>query len=232
MKYAYDLHVHSILSPDADVLMTPNNIFNMAMLKKIDILAITDHNSMAQLPICAEIAQSYDILFVPGVELSLADQFHVLVYFKTLHDAQLFDQILNRYRSMKLIDIKNDMVQGITDIYDNIQSQFPYDLSEDLSLSLYELKKHLCAFHHLLVFAHIDRKKSSGLSCLPDPDVDALELRPDHLSLIEHHQLKTYPIFHNSDAHEITMINERTEHNMIELNGLSIQSFFEVIKHG
>ena len=34
MRYYYDLHIHSVLSPDADILMTPNNIFNMAYLKK------------------------------------------------------------------------------------------------------------------------------------------------------------------------------------------------------
>lgn len=45
MIYYYDLHIHSVLSPDADTLMTPNNIFNMANLKGLNIISVTDHNS-------------------------------------------------------------------------------------------------------------------------------------------------------------------------------------------
>lgn len=232
MKFAYDLHIHSILSPDADVLMTPNNIFNMAMLKKLDIIAITDHNSMAQLKICSEITQSYDILFVPGVELSLADHYHVLCYFETLEEALAFDRILERYRSHQVMDGKNEMIQGITDIHDHVIDHIPYDLSSTLSLSLLELLNHLRAFHHLLVFAHLDRRSSSGIDVLPHPSVHAIEMMKPNSELIIKHHLQEYPIFYNSDAHDITMINERTEQHMIELPSLSITSFFEVIKHG
>ena len=44
MKYYYDLHIHTCLSPCGDVLMTPNNILNMAYLKGLNIIEITDHN--------------------------------------------------------------------------------------------------------------------------------------------------------------------------------------------
>lgn len=232
MKYAYDLHIHSILSPDADVLMTPNNIFNMAMLKKMDIIAITDHNSMAQLKICSEIAQSYDILFVPGVELSLADHYHVLCYFETLEEALAFDHILKRYRTHQMMDGKNEMIQGITDIHDHVIDHVSDDLSNDLSLSLLELLNHLRTFRHLLVFAHIDRLSSSGINVLPHPLVHAIEMMKPHADLIKKHHLDDYLILYNSDAHDITMIKERTEQNMIELPSLSITSLFEVIKRG
>ena len=45
MMIAVDLHIHSALSPCADDDMTPNNIVNMALLKGLDAIAITDHNS-------------------------------------------------------------------------------------------------------------------------------------------------------------------------------------------
>lgn len=32
------------LSPCADILMSPNNILNMAYLKELNMIAITDHN--------------------------------------------------------------------------------------------------------------------------------------------------------------------------------------------
>ena len=70
MIYHYDLHIHSVLSACADDLMTPNNIFNMANLKGLDIISVTDHNSLKQLQICQEISESYDMLFIPGVEIT------------------------------------------------------------------------------------------------------------------------------------------------------------------
>jgi len=45
MKLYYDLHIHSALSPCASDDMTPNNIVNMCVLKGLDIIAVTDHNS-------------------------------------------------------------------------------------------------------------------------------------------------------------------------------------------
>ena len=45
MKYYYDLHIHSALSPCGDEDMTPNNIVNMALIKGLDIIAVTDLNA-------------------------------------------------------------------------------------------------------------------------------------------------------------------------------------------
>ena len=49
MIFSYDLHIHSALSPCAEEEMTPNNILNMAMVRGIDMIAVTDHNSTANL---------------------------------------------------------------------------------------------------------------------------------------------------------------------------------------
>lgn len=46
MKLYYDLRIYSSLLPCADNDMTPNDIFNMAILKGLDVIAITDHNSV------------------------------------------------------------------------------------------------------------------------------------------------------------------------------------------
>ena len=38
MKLAADLHIHSCISPCADMSMTPNNVVNMAYLKGLDVM--------------------------------------------------------------------------------------------------------------------------------------------------------------------------------------------------
>lgn len=44
-----DLHIHSCLSPCADLEMSPKNIIRKAKEEKIDIIAICDHNYMENL---------------------------------------------------------------------------------------------------------------------------------------------------------------------------------------
>ncbi len=233
MIYYYDLHIHSVLSPDADVLMTPNNIFNMAYLKKLDIIAVTDHNSTKQLKIMKELSESYDMLFIPGIELSLAEDIHVCCYFASTDDAYRFDNLLEPWRNNIRYDGHLGSEQGITDINDEIVEVYPFDLSINLSLSLLELRALLQPFRHILVFAHVDRKKHSGLSHLSNFKPDAIELSSRaSQDFIHAHHLNQYKIFYNSDAHMITDINERNDHNQVELESLSIDAFFDYIHHG
>ncbi|RMD59308.1 MAG: PHP domain-containing protein, partial [Nitrospirae bacterium] len=43
--FVADLHVHTCLSPCADIDMSPLRIIEKAKSKSIDIIGITDHNS-------------------------------------------------------------------------------------------------------------------------------------------------------------------------------------------
>lgn len=232
MKYAYDLHIHSILSPDGDDLMTPNNILNMAYLKKLDIIAITDHNSLKQLPMIHEIAQSYDFLCVPGVEIHVKEDFHVLCYFKKIEDAMMFDHIIESIqKSQNLSSHQQD--QWITNIDDEPVHLYPYPLQKPLDLSLEELINLLKPYEHFMVYAHIDRKKLSGLSYVKHQPLDAIELTKNaHTTWIKDHDLEHRFIFYNSDAHFITDISERGDQNMIELEELTMDALFKKVKHG
>ena len=48
-----DLHVHTLLSPCAEVEMTPHHIVMRAAEYGIGAVAITDHNASANVPVCA-----------------------------------------------------------------------------------------------------------------------------------------------------------------------------------
>ena len=49
-RYYYDLHIHSCLSPCADNDMTPSNIAGMATIAGVQIVALTDHNTVKNCP--------------------------------------------------------------------------------------------------------------------------------------------------------------------------------------
>lgn len=233
MIYYYDLHMHSCLSACADDLMTPNNIFNMANLKGLNIISITDHNSTKNIPIYKELSESYDMLFIPGVEITVSEGFHVLCYFKRFEDAVAFDQILEKYSIKKPYDKDKYGYQQVMNIYDEEVDIIDYLLSAPLSISLTELINILKPYEHIMIYAHIDRDKQSGLEMIHQIKLHGVELSK-HVSqdFKTKHNLEQYFILNNSDAHQLIDISERKENNQISLDALTIDAFFRYFNHG
>ena len=84
MRLFCDLHIHSCLSPCGDELMTPNNIAGMAMLKGLDAIAVADHNSARNLPALSKTCAAMGVLLLPAMELTTAEEAHLLSYFPTV----------------------------------------------------------------------------------------------------------------------------------------------------
>jgi predicted metal-dependent phosphoesterase TrpH len=70
--------------------MTPNNIVNMAALKGLDFIAVTDHNSCGNCAAAIEAAKRTDILVIPGMELCTAEEIHLLCLFSSIEGALSF----------------------------------------------------------------------------------------------------------------------------------------------
>ena len=221
MRCYYDLHIHSVLSPCADVLMTPNNIFNMAMLKGIDIIAITDHNSLKQLPVCRDISYSYDMLFIPGVEVTVSEGIDMLIYFKSFTEAMKFDELIEKFLPNKVVDLDKYKEQTICDINDELDSIYPNLLTQSLNLSLNQLKEILKDYNHLLFFAHIDRYIDKVMPFMHKHEDIFIEYK--HKPIVCHRKCLV-----SSDAHQITDILERNKNNTLNLENLSLDSFLQV----
>ena len=167
-RYFYDLHIHSCLSPCADDDMTPNNIAGMAALKGLNIIALTDHNSCKNCPAFFEACKRYGIIPVAGMELSTAEDIHLVCLFPELESAMTFDREIEGH----LVKIKNRPErfgnQLITDSEDNIIGE-----AEDLLIMATDLwvgdaielvKKHGGHIHP----AHIDRESNGIVAILGD----------------------------------------------------------------
>ncbi|MFU8793511.1 MAG: hypothetical protein ACNA7K_05740 [Acholeplasmataceae bacterium] len=234
MIYYYDLHIHSCLSACADLLLSPNNIFNMAHLKGLDLISVTDHNSLKQYQTLEILEKSYDICLIPGVEVTTIEDIHVLIYLKSFQAAHQFDGLLETFCHQIPYDIDVYGEQNITDIEDQPIRHIDYLLSKPLTLSIFELEEILKPFEHIKILAHLDRMKHSALPFLDRITFDAIELtcHKDQEAFIKKHNLSRFKIFYNSDAHQLMDILEKTEKNQIELESLSIDAFFKVFKHG
>ena len=86
-----DLHIHSISgSYDVtDASMTPQNIVDSAIENKLEIIAMTDHNSIDNIAQTLEYAHGKSIYVVPSIELTTL-QGHLLLYFETYQNLESF----------------------------------------------------------------------------------------------------------------------------------------------
>ena len=118
-RYYYDFHIHSCLSPCGDNDMTPNNIAGVCALAGLQIAALTDHNSVKNCPAFYKAAKKQGIIPIAGMELTTAEEIHVVCLFERLEDAMAFGEDVETYRVRipNRVDIFGD--QLILDEEDN-----------------------------------------------------------------------------------------------------------------
>src|SRR4026207_2291411 len=82
-QFRADLHVHTVLSPCAEGEMIPPLLVQKALEKKIDLIAITDHNSSANVSAVQKAAQGTGLTVLPGMEVQSREEVHLLTLFET-----------------------------------------------------------------------------------------------------------------------------------------------------
>lgn len=211
MSLYYDLHIHSALSPCGDEDMTPNNIVNMAYIKGLDIIAITDHNSCKNARAVMEAGKG-KIKVVPGMEVTTCEEVHVLCYFPDIDAAEDMGDFV--YRHMQ--GIKNDPDifgrQLVMNADDGITGEEETLLINAVNLDIYEVSAATKERGGLFVPAHIDKSSYSITSNLgflpPDLEVDGMEITAQGLE--KYSQIYSdYAILTSSDAHYLENISER-----------------------
>ena len=234
LRLAYDLHIHSCLSPCGDKDMTPANIVAMAKLKNLDVIAVTDHNSCRNCPSVLKWADEYDIIAIPGMELTTREEVHVLCLFSELPAAMEFDA----YVYDKLIKVpNNEQIFGSQEIYDaddNLTATEPYLLINASNIAFDELDKLMEEFSGIYIPAHIDKNSNSllyNLGFIPEQ----ARFRTAELASLERYQelaalhpyLTGCRVISDSDAHYLGYINEAE--NFIECKARSRKSVIEAL---
>lgn len=74
-----DLHIHSTFSKDGTASI-PEILFEATKIKKLDVIAITDHDEIQGALEAKRLAHHYEIDVISGCEISTADG-HLLAYF-------------------------------------------------------------------------------------------------------------------------------------------------------
>lgn len=223
MKLYYDLHIHSCLSPCADDDNTPNNIIGMGVLNGLDVMALTDHNTCRNCPAFFAAAEKNGIVAIAGMELTTAEDIHIIFLFDSLENAMLFDGEINKRRI--LIKNRTDIYgrQLILDKDDNPVDEDEYLLSNATTVTVEECPALAKRFSGICYPAHIDRQANGIIAVLGTmPDINGFNtVEFNSITNIEDYtkkyNLKKYKTVVNSDAHYLWDIKEK-------------QDFFEIDK--
>lgn len=236
LKLSYDLHIHSCLSPCGDDDMLPSNIVGMAALKGLDVIAVTDHNSCGNCGAVMKLAEAYGVTAIPGMELTTAEEVHVLCLFPELKNAMAFNEYV--HDRLAKIPNKEDIFgkQQFVNEDDVITDTEPFLLINATSIGFDDVYKAVTDYGGIMIPAHIDKSTTSLLSnlgfILPDSKFRCAEVK--HIGLLDeleekHTYLKTCSILSDSDAHYLQDINEPV--NFIESNSRSVKDILASIEN-
>ena len=210
-KFRADLHVHTVLSPCAEIEMLPPLIISEAKIRGIDLIAITDHNASANITAVQKAALGSGITVLPGMELQTKEEVHVICIFDTIDQIIQFQIIVDQ----KLPSIKNrpDFFgdQLVVDENGDFIRKEEQLLITSTALSLNEAYHLVDEIGGIFIPAHVNRKANGLLEILgfvPD-DIPILALEiSKHISPKEakekYPQINMFEIIQNGDVHRLS----------------------------
>lgn len=215
--YRADLHIHSVLSPCGELEMSPANIIAEAQQKKIDIIAITDHNSTRQAEAVQRMGAKKGITVLLGAEVNTKEEVHVLCFLPDLESRAAFQEYIDEH----LPQIKNKEelfgYQVVVNEDEEITYNEPYWLLSALNQSIEQVERKVHELNGIFIPAHIERSANGlmkTLGMMPDNlKVDALEYsyRSTAAEILERYkEIGNIPLISCSDAHRIEDIGRAT----------------------
>ncbi len=218
-----DLHIHSCLSPCADLTMSPKRIVEMAIEKGLDMIAICDHNSAENVQAAIKVAEKTPIAVLPGMEITTSEEVHVLGIFPTI-DAVLSMQELV-YKKLAPGENKEELFgeQIIANEQDEVEGYNSRMLIGATAFSIEETVEEIHNLGGLAIASHVDREVFGiigQLGFIPEKlPLDALEIsfRTSYSEAARNiPQIARYAVVSSSDAHSLDQIGRKFTEMWIE----------------
>ena len=190
--------------------MSPQLILEQAVQKELNLISITDHNTVQHSILACKLSEDMPIQVIPGVELTSREEVHLLAYFPNIEAILKMEKEINNYLPGKK---NNSRVFG---------NQLYYDLNgkiigiDDtlrqvaLNIGLDNLIVLVHSIEGIAAPAHIDKDRFSLLSQLgfldQETDYDAVEVskfkwRKEKFQL--GNSWSGFPVIAGSDSHGV-----------------------------
>lgn len=203
-----DLHIHTCLSPCAELDMHPKALVQKALEKKLDMIAITDHNASANVRYVMAAAGKH-LQVIPAMEITTSEEVHLLALFRSLSDLLKMQVIIDQHLFGEN-DENRFGVQAIVNEQGEVEGLNNQLLIGATDLAIDDIVDTVHRLEGLAIPAHIDRESFSVLSQLGFIDdsshFDALEiskLTGLERGRVQYGDLSRYPFLTSSDAHFI-----------------------------
>ena len=200
-----DFHNHSCLSPCGSLDLSPRELADLAALRGIRVLALTDHNSSLNCPAFAKVCPPRGILPIFGLEATTQEEIHILCLFTSLEASLAFSE----YAYSQLLPFLNNPEktgdQVFVDEDDNVEGEVEYYLVNPLELSVDSIGPKVLEYGGIVIPAHVDRpafSMTSQLGVIVDGPWTAMECTRLP-AMVNKEPLDTlgYHLITSSDAH-------------------------------
>ena len=209
-KFRADLHVHTVLSPCAEVEMIPPLIVQEALERNIDIIAITDHNASANVQAVQKAALGSPLKVLAGMEVQSREDVHLLCLFENFEILEIWQSAVDA----SLPDMQNNAEffgdQFVVDESGEFIRSEPRMLLTSTDFSIDEIFERVNTLGGLVIPAHVNRSSYGlfpTLGLLSDQwPILALEISrhitPEEAS-ITFPDLKGIPLIQSGDVHRL-----------------------------
>ena len=205
-----DLHIHTCLSPCATLDMTPQKIVTEARKRKLDIIAITDHNSAENVGAVMAAATDAGVAVIPGMEVTTSEEVHIVGLFEDTKSALDMQALV--YDQLQPGENDEDLfgMQVVANAFDEVEGMNRRLLIGATRMGLDRVVDAIHDLNGVAIAAHIDREAFSVLGQLgfipKDLHLDALEISrrmtlKQGQTVFRH--LDKYPFVTSSDAHDL-----------------------------
>ena len=214
----FDLHIHSCLSPCADLEMSPAEIVARAVHAGMDGIALTDHQSARNTPAIAECARRAGLGCLFGLEVQTAEEVHTLALFDTTEQALALTEWVYAALPKRVNDPETFGDQPVVTWDDDIVEMEWRILAMGCRRTIPETATKVHELGGLYIAAHVDRANHSVLGTLgtiPEPLVesevqpgggmffDAVELSRTADDAVWRDRVGGYALTRSSDAHNL-----------------------------
>ncbi len=217
VEFIADLHIHTCLSPCADLSMTPRDIVERAASLGINIIAVCDHNSAENVAVTQSLAGAKGITVIPAMEICSSEEVHILGFFNHLEDALRMQETVYDHLQPGENDEDTFGMQVVVNEVNEVLEFNKRLLIGATDLSVNNVADFIHRFGGLAVASHIDRDAFGIIGQLgfiqEDPGFDALEISrrtaPDR-AREQFDAYSRFPWISSSDAHRLEDIGKRT----------------------
>ncbi|MEA1970257.1 MAG: PHP-associated domain-containing protein [Thermodesulfobacteriota bacterium] len=206
-EFKCDLHIHTCLSPCANLDMYPTALVEKSLDCGLDVIGICDHNASENVRYVIEASRGKPVHVFSGMEITSREEVHVIALFENIDNLLQIQKIV--YDSLSGTNREEIFgCQAIVNESDEVKGFNDRLLIGSTAISLQETVETVHSFGGIAIAAHIDRESFSVLGQLgfipSDIRFDALEIsRRTGLkeARAKYPDLRDYTFIESSDAH-------------------------------